>query len=81
MVGIGFDFVGKVRFLVKCLSETELASFCEAKSFQTGIFILETGLIEIIFWKQLLMLKKPICFRIFKPNHLFTIREGAALDN
>ena len=49
---IGFDFVEKVRFLVKCLSETELASFCEAKSFQTGIFILEAGLIGIILFLE-----------------------------
>ena len=37
MVGIGFDFIGKVRFLVKCLSENYLSNL--RNGFQTGILI------------------------------------------
>ena len=37
MVGIGFDFVGKVRFLVKCLSENCLSNLRDG--FQAGILI------------------------------------------
>ena len=34
---IGFDFIGKVRFLVKCLSENYLSNLRDG--FQTGILI------------------------------------------